>query len=125
VGLFRDNGDSKCLLRAFSTDNGRTWSKLVGTNFPDATSKFNALRTTRGYYVLVSNANPRRRDPLTLSISRDGLIYTRMFYLIGGRHIDYPHVIEHDGSLYISFSGAKQTLEVMKVDLDDLERMRI
>ena len=123
VGLFRDNTDSKRLIRAFSTDNGQSWSELVRTNFPDARSKFYVVHTSRNYYALVSNANPRGRDPLTLAISRDGLIFTSLFYLVGGRHIDYPHMIEHDGSLYISFSGAKQTLEVLKVDLDDLDRL--
>ena len=123
VGLFRDNGESKRLLRSFSTDNGKTWSELVTTNFPDSRSKFYALRTSRGYYALVSNANPAGRDPLTLSLSRDGLVYTSMYYLVGGRHIDYPHMIEHDGSLFISFSGAKQTLEVLKVSLDAIDEL--
>jgi hypothetical protein len=96
---------------------------LVGTNFPDAGSKFNALRTSRGYYVLVSNANPRRRDPLTLSVSRDGLIYTSMFYLLGGRPVDYPHVIEHKGYLIVAFSGGKQSVEVLKIKINDLDRL--
>jgi len=123
VGLFRDNSGSKRLIRAFSTDNGQSWSKLVRTNFPDATSKFNALRTSRGYYAMVSNANPRRRDPLALAISQDGLVYTHLFYLVGGRHVDYPHMIEHDGHLLISFAGAKQTMEVLNVSLEDLDEL--
>ncbi|MBL6704897.1 MAG: exo-alpha-sialidase [Planctomycetaceae bacterium] len=123
VGLIRDNGGSKFLLRTFSHDNGQTWSRIHRTNFPDATSKFFVHRTSRGYYVMVSNSNPRRRDPLTLAISRDGLVYTKLFWLIGGRHVDYPHIIEHDGHLLIAFSGAKQTMEVMQVSLDELERL--
>ena len=123
VGLLRDNGGSKRLLRVFSTDNGTTWSKMVTTNFPDATSKFFTLRTSRGYYAMVSNSNPRRRDPLTLAISPDGLVYTRLFYLVGGRHIDYPHMIEHDGHLMIIFSGAKQTVEVRKVSLKTIDEL--
>jgi|GEM_PF-285144 len=123
VGLIRDNGGSKFLLRTFSRDNGRTWSSIHRTNFPDATSKFFVHRTSRGYYVMVSNANPRRRDPLTLAISHDGLVFTRLFWLIGGRHVDYPHIIEHDGHLLVAFSGAKQTMEVLKVSLDELERL--
>ena len=123
VGLIRDNGDSKRLLRTFSTDSGKSWTKIVTTNFPDARSKFFALRTSRGYYAMVSNANPAKRDPMVLSISEDGLVYTRMFYLVGGRHIDYPHIIEHDDHLLIAFSGAKQTMEVMKVSLDDVETL--
>jgi len=125
VGLFRDNSGSRRLLRSFSSDYAQTWSDLCTTNFPDAQSKFFALRTSRGYYALVSNANPQKRDPLTLSLSEDGLTYDRMYYLVGGRHIDYPHMIEQDGCLYISFSGAKQTLEVLKVDLDDLEKLQM
>ena len=123
VGLIRDNGESKRLLRSFSTDNGKSWSKIVVTNFPDARSKFFALRTSRGYYAMVSNANPRQRDPLVLSIGDDGLVYTRMFYLVGGRHVDYPHILEHDGHLLIAFSGAKQTMEVLKVSLDDVDAL--
>lgn len=121
VGLMRDNSGSQRLLRAFSTDNGESWSNLVTTNFPDAKSKFFALRTSRGYYALVSNTNPKKRDPLTLAISPDGLVYTHLFFLIGNRHIDYPHMIEHDGSLLIAFSGAKQTMEVMKISLDEID----
>lgn len=123
VGLVRDNGRSGRLLRTYSLDIGRTWTKLVKTNFPDATSKFFALRTSRGYYVLVSNANPQKRDPLTIAVSDDGVVYRHLFYLVGGRHIDYPHIIENDGQLMIAFSGAKQTMEVLNVLLDDLDRM--
>ena len=123
AGLIRDNGGSKFLLRTFSRDNGKTWSKIHRTNFPDATSKFFVHRTSRGYYVMVSNSNPRQRDPLTLAVSQDGLVFTKLFWLIGGRHVDYPHIIERDGHLLIAFSGAKQTMEVMKVSLDELERL--
>ncbi len=123
VGLIRDNSGSKRLLRTFSIDNGRTWSRIVRTNFPDATSKFFVLRTSRGYYAMVSNSNPHRRDPLTLAISHDGLVFTELFYLVGGRHVDYPHIIERNGHLLIAFSGAKQTMEVLKVDLNDLDEL--
>ena len=123
VGLFRDNSGSKRLLRGFSSDFGRTWTELMRTNFPDARSKFFVLRTSRGYYALVSNANPKGRDPLTLSISEDGIVFTRMYYLVGGRHVDYPHMIEHDGHLFISYSSAKQTVEILKVPLDAVDRL--
>jgi predicted neuraminidase len=124
TALFRDNRRSGYLYRSFSTDNGRTWSKPIQTNFPDARSKFNGLRLSDGRYVLVSNPNPKRRDPLALSISDDGLVFTRMGYLVGGRHVDYPHVIEHDGHLWIAFAGGKQSVEVLKVRVADLVGLR-
>jgi hypothetical protein len=123
VGLIRDNGRSGRLLRTFSTDNGHTWTPMVKTDFTDATSKFFVHRTSRGYYVMVSNAHPQRRNPLTLAISEDGLVFDRLFHLVGGRLVDYPHIIEHDDHLLIAFSGAKQTMEVMKVSLDTLETL--
>lgn len=142
VGLFRNNDKSRRLLRAFSTDNGRTWSKLIKTNFPDARSKFNSVRTNRGDYVLISNTNPRARYPLCLSVSADGLVYTRMARLpipdkiphdswekskYGStkyESMQYPHVIEHDGSLLIAFSRKKQTVEVVKLPLQSIGALR-
>jgi hypothetical protein len=29
-----------------------------------------------------------------MTISYDGLVFTKMLYLVGGRHVDYPHAIE-------------------------------
>lgn len=121
AAVFRDNRRSGFLYRSFSTDDGRTWSPPVKTNFPDATSKISGLRLGDGRYVLVSNPDPKKRDPLTLSISDDGLVFTKMLYLVGGRHIDYPHVMEHDGCLYVAFAGGKQSVEVLKVKISDVD----
>ncbi len=123
MALFRDNRKSGFIYRSFSTDNGRTWSKPIKTNFPDATSKMNGLRLSDGRYVLVSNANPRKRDPLVLSISDDGLVFNKMCYLVGGQRVDYPHVIEHNGFLLVAFSRGKQTVEVIKIKINDLDEL--
>jgi hypothetical protein len=123
VALFRDNRRSGFLYRCFSTDHGRTWSTPVRTNFPDATAKFHALRLRDGRYVLVSNANPKKRDPLTIAISDDGLVFTRLAYLVGDRHVDYPHALEHEGHLLVAFAGGKQSVEVLRIRVDDLQRI--
>ena len=121
TALFRDNSRSGYLYRAFSTDNGRTWSSPVRTNFPDARSKFHGLRLSNGSYVLVSNSNPLQRDPLTIAVSGDGMVFTKMARLVGGRKVDYPHVMEHDRHLYVAFASAKQTVEVLKIRIEDIE----
>ena len=120
MALFRDNRKSGYLYRSFSTDNGHTWSKPIQTNFPDATSKLNGVRLSDGRYVLISNANPRKRDPLTISVSDDGMVFNKMGSLIGGRHVDYPFVMEHDGYLLVAFAGDKQSVEVLKIKVGDL-----
>ena len=133
MALFRDNRGSGYLYRSFSVDNGRTWSRPVQTNFPDARSKFHGLRMSDGRYVLVSNSNHENRNHLSLAISNDGMVFDRLFYLVDRLEeprmgVDYPHVIEHDGYLYIAHSGGhggrKQSVEMQRVrisDLDDLD----
>ena len=108
---------------AFSTDHGKTWTKPVKTNFPDAKSKFSGLRLSDGRYVMVSNANPAKRDPLTIAISEDGMVFTKMGFLVGNRHVDYPHVYEHEGFLYVAFASAKQSVEVLKIRISDLDAL--
>lgn len=120
MALFRDNRKSGFLYRSFSIDQGKTWSTPVKTNFPDATSKMHGLRLRDGRYLLVSNPDPKKRDPLAISVSHDGMVFVQMGKLVGGRRVDYPHVIEHDGDLFIAFSGAKQTVEVLKVRIHDV-----
>lgn len=124
MAMFRDNRQSGYLYRSFSIDNGRSWSKPVQTNFPDARSKFHGLRLSNGKYILVSNPHPKKRDPIALSISDDGMVFNKMGYLMGGRQIDYPNVIEHDGNLLIAFAGStKQKIEVLKIKISDLDKL--
>lgn len=125
VSLFRDNRSSGFLFRSFSTDQGRTWSKPVRTDFPDASAKLHGLRLRDGRYVLVSNPHPKRRDPLTLAVSADGLVFDRMFYLAGGGQVDYPHILEREGFLYIAYAGGKQSVELRRVRLSDLDRIKM
>ncbi|HID76695.1 MAG TPA: exo-alpha-sialidase [Planctomycetaceae bacterium] len=143
--LFRDNGGSERLFHSTSPDLGRSWSKPVMTNFPNATSKLFSMETSRGYRVLVLNANPRAgRRQLHVAMSRDGRTFTRLALLavpsppkdeavssVGLRKkfqtgiatLQYPHVIEHDGHLLIAFSRNKKETELLRVPLDALDRL--
>ena len=78
-----------------------------------------------GRFIMVSNSNPEKRDPLTLAISNDGMVFSKLGYLVGGRHIDYPHVMEHNGYIFVAFAGAKQTVEVLKIKISDLEDIKM
>jgi sugar lactone lactonase YvrE len=136
--VFRDSGGSKRLFVAVSTDNGRTWSMPQQSNFPDADAKFFGMRTSRGYYVLVSNADPDGRNPLCLSTSDDGVTFTRMARLPvpitpqGGPFdatgtsgtVQYPHVMEKDGQLFVAYSRNKTDIEIIKLSLDEVDRLR-
>lgn len=125
VAAIRDNGGSGRLFRSVSTDQGRTWSQPVITNYPNATSKLFTLKTSRGERVLVSNANPKiGRRELHLAVSKDGISFTRLLRLEIPSKVattfQYPHVIEHAGHLLIAFSNKKNVTELLKVSLDEI-----
>ena len=46
----------------------------------------------------------------------------------GSRHgttryesVQYPHIIEHAGAIYVAYSRKKQTVEVVRVALDEVD----
>jgi len=127
--LFRDNGGSSRLYQAFSSDEGRTWTRPQITNFPNASSKLFPMRLKSGAWILILNANPKwGRREMYLSLSEDGLTFTKMARLVipstKATTFQYPHAIEHDGKLTIVFSQKKMQSEVLQVDLADIEALR-
>lgn len=142
--LFRDNGKSQRLFFSTSKDEGRTWDTPVLSNFPNSRSKLFSLATSHGYRVLVLNANPQvNRRELHLAVSPDNKTFTHLAKLeipspaelpaelaslnkkfsAGIASLQYPHVIEHDGYLYIAFSRNKLQTEVFRVKLADIDAL--
>jgi hypothetical protein len=98
-------------------------------NFPNATSKLFSLRTSGGSRLLISNANPALgRRQLHLSLSEDGLVFTRLALLAipssRPATLQYPHAIEHDGHLLVACSRNKAMIEVLKIPLREIEALR-
>lgn len=143
--LFRDNGGSRRLYQSSSDDLGRTWATPRLTNFPNSTSKIFSIGTSRGFRVMVSNSNTKwGRGEMHLSVSPDGKRFTRMARLdvpaveapegfegiwkkfsMGIASLQYPHVLERDGYLYIALSRCKLQTEVFRVSLDDVEGLLV
>lgn len=142
--LFRDNGGSQRLFHSISTDLGKTWKTPVLTNFPNSTSKIFSLPVSRGYRVMISNANPKwGRRQLHLSISEDGKNFQGMAeievptppvaegmdslwkkFQQGIGSLQYPHVIEKDGYLWLALSRNKTQTEIIRISLDDVDALR-
>jgi len=131
--IVRDNTGSRKLIRALSRDGGTTWEKPLLTNYPDATSKNFTGRLSSGWYFLINNPNPEKRDPISISFSRDGWTFSHPQNIredaaprrIEGRakpsgSFQYPHAIEHAGSLWVIYSTNKEDIEVSQLPLKEL-----
>jgi hypothetical protein len=131
--IIRDNNRSRKLIHVLSRDSGVTWSAPVLTNYPDATSKNFTGRLSDGWYFLINNTNPEKRDPLSVSFSRDGWTFTEPRNIredaaprrIEGRakpsgSFQYPHAVEQGGSLWVIYSTNKEDIEVSELRVADL-----
>ncbi len=143
--LYRDNSGSQRLFHSTSTDAGRNWGTPVITNFPNATSKLYSMATSSGIRVLILNANPALgRRELHLAASRDGRRFTRLARLdiptppihaaidspgmrnrfrSGVASLQYPHVSEHSGALYLAYSRNKLQTELLRIPLAEIDAM--
>jgi hypothetical protein len=121
VSLYRDNATSTRIYLSTSGDSGSTWTTPVKTNFPNAPSKLFSLKTSTGCRMLISNANPPLgRRELHLATSKDGRVFRQLYKLSIPPPItsfQYPHAIEHENALYIAFSRAKTSIEVLRIPL--------
>ena len=129
IALFRDNGGSDRLFRSISTDHGLTWTAPEKTNYPNATSKLFSMVTSRGYRLLISNANIKAgRREMYVALSEDGLTFTRLARLDlpspQPTTFQYPHAIEQGGYVYIAYSNRKNFIELFRVSLEDLDALR-
>lgn len=93
---------------------------------------------------MISNANRKwARREIYLSVSEDGLRFTRMAKLAvptppvapgiedlwrkfaeGIGSLQYPHAIERDGFLWIALSRNKTQIEVFRVALGEVDAIR-
>ncbi|MDR1599099.1 MAG: glycoside hydrolase [Oscillospiraceae bacterium] len=70
--LLRVNG-SGCLWRSDSHDGGRAWEEATPTNIPNPGNKPKLLNLPDGRIALLHTPDPKRRYPIALWLSDDGM----------------------------------------------------
>jgi hypothetical protein len=120
------------LWESRSADQGETWDKPRETDFTNTDSKFHFGRLPDGRYYCVGNPVRAGRNPLVLSLSRDGVHFDE-HYLLGderykrrfdggakGGDYSYPHSMVYDGRLYVIVARQKEEEDLISVALSDL-----
>lgn len=135
VRLYRDFSERGFLYASQSTDGGATFSTPVQTNIPDWPAKSTSGQLPDGRTYLIGNFipeftnSPRRRDPLILAISRDGINYDwaaairfdAPWYQYPGHGkitgFQYPSATVVGDDLWVIYANAKEDIEVTKIPI--------
>ena len=115
----------------FSFDQGRTWSVVEPTEFPDTSARTSAGNLPDGSAYLVGNPGYKRFQ-LCLSVSDDGYLFDRNFVIAcepevmkhqgraKGRGFHYPYTCIAGEYLFVIYSRNKEDILVAKIPLSEL-----
>lgn len=131
------------LYVSFSKD-GNSWTIPQPTNIPDAPTRAQALRLPNGKVLLMGTQYVREfdkpfyldRDPLTVSVSDDGLFFDKIYAIrtgapkkwripnVGGRNpgFAYSSSIIENGYLYTFYSVGKEEMAISRVLLNEIDK---
>jgi hypothetical protein len=136
VRMYRDLGTPRSgrNYAQFSRDGGETWTKPVPTEFPDACSRSAAGMLPDGTVYVINNPG-RSRDPLVISLARDGLTFDRHAVIAcdapevrhagrwKGKGFQYPRATLANKSLFVIYSVGKEDMRVTRIPLEELKAL--
>ena len=121
------------LYESHSLDEGESWSLPAKTNFPNCRSKVQFGRLPDGRFYYIGNPLPGTgRNPLVLSVSKDGALFDTHYLLAGppcerkyqgyaknGMYA-YPHSVIAGDMLYIVYTVWKEDVRFVAIPLNNL-----
>ena len=141
VRYLRDLNGSMRLYVQFSRDFGASWSLATKTQIPDAPSKSRVGQLKDGTKFLIGNQviaqRMYKRDPLTIALSEDGVVFERAHSIRWksprfkvptqqkksdgrGWGFQYPDFEIHDGFLWVIYSVNKECVDVSRIPIEDI-----
>jgi predicted neuraminidase len=112
------------IAQSFSSDDGKTWSKMSATELPNPNAGTDAVTLSDGRQLLVYNHTvrgrsfPSGRNMLNVAISRDGKNWKPVLTLERARgEFSYPAVIQaSDGKVHITYTYQRQSVKHVILD---------
>lgn len=108
----------KVIVESWSQDGGQSWPPMRLTRLPNPDSGIDALRLQDGRSILIYNPTTRRRTPLSVAVSEDGLLWRDILTLEDqpGEY-SYPAVIQSsDGLVHITYTWRRQRISHVILD---------
>ena len=134
--IFRDQQSTFRKRVSVSRDGGLSWTQPATTNIPDARVKQSAGQLPDGTIFLAANPiGAKRRYPLALLLSPDGIVFDRAFLLRGHSDLspqrypgkaktlgyNYPKSFVHNGYIYVAYSENKEDVVFTRVPIAPIE----
>lgn len=110
LALLRPDGSYARIAQSISTDNGRTWTPAVNTEFPNPYAAIDMVKLEDGRWVLAFNNHEEHRSPLTLAVSEDeGSTWPIMRDVVTGEgRFAYPAIIQDSqGMLHLTYTHSR------------------
>ena len=108
----------KRITESWSSDRGRTWSKMVATSLPNPNAGIDGVTLRDGRQLLVYNHTSDDRSPLNLAVSKDGKVWKAALVLENepGEY-SYPAVIQtSDGKVHTTYTWKRRKVKHVAVD---------
>lgn len=118
---------NEAVVSAYSSDNGKTWTKPFALQVPNNNSGIDAITLHDGRFLMVCNNikasqsayQPRKRTPLSVLLSEDGIHWKTVLIPedspIG--EYSYPSVMQGaDGMIHVVYTWRREKIRYIKID---------
>jgi predicted neuraminidase len=106
------------LTESWSTDGGRTWSRMTATALPNPSAGIDAVRLKDGRFLLVYNPTKTGRAKLEIALSADGKSWGAGVVLEDSPgEYSYPAMIQtSDGLVHVTYTWKRERIKHVVVD---------
>jgi len=113
----------KRIVETWSTDKGKTWSKIKATSLPNPSAGFDGITLKDGRQFLVYNHTTEGRAKLNVAVSQDGKSWKAALVLENqpGQY-SYPAVIQtKDAMVHVTYTYDLKKIKHVVIDPSKLE----
>jgi predicted neuraminidase len=106
------------ITESWSSDGGKTWSKMKSTALPNPSAGIDAVTLKDGRALVVYNHTEKARSPLNVAVSSDGKTWKAALILEDqpGEY-SYPAVIQSaDGLVHVTYTWKRERIKHVVID---------